>query len=583
MPPLAAMFFPFGGCRLFCAEREAGAAEPILALARSPGGEWLAALTASSLCVWSARQHRAALGHYPRHPASLESDGSNMQLCWHPEGHVLAVSTTKSFVYMYQVQAAAGDADSMSAEECARLVQGQFRVSISLTQKVQAAGQEGAATGAIAAGAASFWLGVAGGVLLAIEWTVQDPRPKKLFLPSEEGAAGGEQRRADVAAVCCSAALDLVVGLDSAGRAGYAFGAEGRSGAAAGEGAGEAAAVRALPLAEPGSALAVNSAQRRLCVGCVSGAIEVFRVRDRVELHRTTGEVGAGGCTAERRLTLAPWGIGPAETGAVAALAWSDDGLGLAAAYARRASPALWSLSGCCCSVAAGGGQLPAASSAGASDEGEAPPGPAPHALAWAADGLALWTACSAGPGPSADQSAPLQRAGGLLAEIPLLQPCAGRGPAQTEPTRRCFHTHDRVLVLAQHNRVSTGLSPQPDEGDGEERRAVSSVQTEFGWRQWKVPQKYLQDNWPVRHVSSSADGAHLAVSGAHGLTMLDTRSKRWRVFGDVSQERELRCVGLAWYRHIVVVYALAETAPAEDNIWGDASQIAARADETAV
>ena len=64
--------------------------------------------------------------------------------------------------------------------------------------------------------------------------------------------------------------------------------------------------VEEVPLAEPGSALAVNSTQRRLCVGCVSGAIEVFRVRDRVELHRTTGEVGAGGCTAERRLTLAP-------------------------------------------------------------------------------------------------------------------------------------------------------------------------------------------------------------------------------------------------------------------------------------
>ena len=90
---------------------------------------------------------------------------------------------------------------------------------------------------------------------------------------------------------------------------------------------------------------------------------------------------------ALRRHTV--WILAAAATGAVAALAWSDDGLGLAAAYARRASPALWSLSGCCCSVAAGGGQLPAASSTGASDEGEAPPDPPPHALAWAADGLA--------------------------------------------------------------------------------------------------------------------------------------------------------------------------------------------------
>ena len=104
----------------------------------------LASLTASSLCVWSARQHRVVLGYYPRHQASLESDGSNVRLCWHPDSHTLAVSTSGSFVYLYQVQEASGGSagrqqQALSAEDCARLLQGQFRVSISLTQKVQAA------------------------------------------------------------------------------------------------------------------------------------------------------------------------------------------------------------------------------------------------------------------------------------------------------------------------------------------------------------------------------------------------------------------------------------------------------------
>jgi len=173
---------------------------------------------------------------------------------------------------------------------------------------------------------------------------------------------------------------------------------------------------------------------------------------------------------------------------------------------------------------------------------------------------LALWTAAS-GADTTEDR-------GGVLAETVLVQPAVGRGPCQNEATRRCFHTHDRIFVLTQHSFVATQpASSKPDE------RVVSAVETRFGWLQLQVPWKYLAENWPVRHVSSSADGSQLAVSGTYGLTLLDTRTKRWRVFGDVSQERELHCVGLAWFRHIVIVYAVMEAAPVEDNIWGDSGR----------
>ena len=553
------MYFPFGGSRIYAAEREADGGEPILALARSPDGAWLAALSASSLCVWSGRQHRVVLGHYPRHQASLESDGSNVQLCWHPDNHTLAVSTAGSFVYLYQIQEAASSAEgsgadggsggALSAEDCARLLQGQFRVSISLTQKVQAAVQEGAATGAIAAGSAYFWLGVARGVLLAIEWTVQDPTPRKLFLNTAAGADESGTDTAAVIAVCCSSELDLAVGLDVSGRVGYAFGAEQQSGAAV------ASAPLPLPEWEWGTALAVTSAQRRLCVGCASGALLIYQLRGRAGVAAVAA---AGDCVMERKLTLSPWGISPEESGAVAAIGWSDNGLGMGSLWESRASPSLWSLSGSCCTV-------PSAPMQAEVDPAAAVSGP--RALAWAADGLALWTAAS-GAETTDDR-------GGVLAETVLVQPDVGRGPCQNEATRRCFHTHDRIFVLTQHSFVATQPT-KPDE------RAVSAVKTRFGWLQVQVPWKYLSENWPVRHVSSSADGSQLAVSGTHGLTLLDTRTKRWRVFGDVSQERELHCVGLAWFRHIVIVYAVMETPPVEDNIWGDSSGHQAQAAATA-
>lgn len=53
-----------------------------------------------------------------------------------------------------------------------------------------------------------------------------------------------------------------------------------------------------------------------------------------------------------------------------------------------------------------------------------------------------------------------------------------------------------------------------------------------------RPPAAYLADNWPLRHAALSADGTDVAVAGARGLALYNRRSARWRLFGDVSQER---------------------------------------------
>lgn len=64
----------------------------------------------------------------------------------------------------------------------------------------------------------------------------------------------------------------------------------------------------------------------------------------------------------------------------------------------------------------------------------------------------------------------------------------------------------------------------------------------------------YILQNWPVLHVAASSDGMYLAVAGLHGLILYDIRLKRWRVFGDVTQEQQIQCRGLSWLGKIVVV-----------------------------
>jgi hypothetical protein len=73
MPP-----FAFGWTRVR-RPRDGGGDGPVLCLARAPAGEWLAAVTAGAVHVWSAGQHRVVLAEYRRAEGSLAEDGPNTQ------------------------------------------------------------------------------------------------------------------------------------------------------------------------------------------------------------------------------------------------------------------------------------------------------------------------------------------------------------------------------------------------------------------------------------------------------------------------------------------------------------------------
>lgn len=55
-----------------------------------------------------------------------------------------------------------------------------------------------------------------------------------------------------------------------------------------------------------------------------------------------------------------------------------------------------------------------------------------------------------------------------------------------------------------------------------------------------RLPAPYLTANWPLSHAALSSDGMDIAVAGRYGLALYSRRSARWRLFGDVSQEREI-------------------------------------------
>lgn len=72
-------------------------------------------------------------------------------------------------------------------------------------------------------------------------------------------------------------------------------------------------------------------------------------------------------------------------------------------------------------------------------------------------------------------------------------------------------------------------------------------------WAHVTIPPAYSV-NVPVQLVAQSPSGEHLAVAGKGGLALYNRPQRRWRLFGNVHQERDLHVAGLTWWGEEAVV-----------------------------
>ena len=98
-----------------------------------------------------------------------------------------------------------------------------------------------------------------------------------------------------------------------------------------------------------------------------------------------------------------------------------------------------------------------------------------------------------------------------------------------------CLQADDRLLVVSE----AAGGSPSslfgPDTADPQQQAGPR-----LGVQHIRIPQQYIAARYPLTHASISPDGMDIAVAGTRGLGLYSRRSSRWRLFGDVSQEREI-------------------------------------------
>ncbi|XP_030290677.1 guanine nucleotide exchange factor subunit RIC1 [Sparus aurata] len=83
-------------------------------------------------------------------------------------------------------------------------------------------------------------------------------------------------------------------------------------------------------------------------------------------------------------------------------------------------------------------------------------------------------------------------------------------------------------------------------------------LSTLLGHKHWHVVQihsTYLESNWPIRFAAIDTAGQCMAVAGRRGFAHYSLFTRKWKLFGNITQEQNMTVTGgLAWWNDFVVV-----------------------------
>ena len=276
--------------------------------------------------------------------------------------------------------------------------------------------------------------------------------------------------------------------------------------------------------------VALSAPSALVAAGTATGCVLLFRLPEQ------------GGPPVQlRSLSLADWGHSPADTGAARSLAFSPCGGALACGYSLRGC-ALWSASGCRLAHLLPLPQPQAAHGAGVLDGGVA-------GLAWGAGGGSLLLCGASHAGALLEQA---------LARCPPQRRVVSLSPSPEAASLPLLGA-DCLLLVERDSPDSqpsdaAGADAAPPTSDDPAcgahacwAAAAASAAERLAIRRVRLPREYAASGWPLRLAAASPDGTHVACAGACGLAVFSVRSGGWRLFGDVAQERALRCASLAW------------------------------------
>ena len=74
-------------------------------------------------------------------------------------------------------------------------------------------------------------------------------------------------------------------------------------------------------------------------------------------------------------------------------------------------------------------------------------------------------------------------------------------------------------------------------------------------WQILNIPLTYISSNYPVKMSAIDPSGKYLAVAGTSGFTHYSFQTRKWKIFGNADQEKEIKITGgLLWWKDFICI-----------------------------
>eukprot|EP00795_Rhopilema_esculentum_P004641 gene4641-20920_t len=82
-----------------------------------------------------------------------------------------------------------------------------------------------------------------------------------------------------------------------------------------------------------------------------------------------------------------------------------------------------------------------------------------------------------------------------------------------------------------------------------------SSLFSNRHWQTIQVPSSYISANWPIRYSAIGWNGRDMAVAGKFGYAHYSLNTRKWKLFGNETQEKNVTCRGglTLWDEYLIV------------------------------
>lgn len=490
----------------------------------SRGGSVFMTLTRSSLMVWQTKPTLALAG-VQRSPQSMKSYGYNTALLLRPDALLVVVQTTLGYMIMYSITMDANTrVYQVALPEASRHHRKQSTDGYSHLRKpstVNAAATSGEGEG-IREVSIRFRMviridaGISRALALDDELVVATQKPAALQCIKWVAQSGVSQtstqlvarmpwlgRKTAVTEIIYDRPMNLTCWITNDG---HAYAVQRRHSSSIDPESPECLFQGFCfrePEAKDGHAVkvAINARFSLIAVGCASGHIDVYLVKD------YTGNI-----PLSHKIQLP---VGSATTGKLTTLTYSPDGYCLFAGYER--GWATWTVYGKPC---ANTFSIDRAQSE-ANDERWL------HGVR-----TAFWIGggCELALFPFADNR---------LYVLDIARNAATGCLTPANVSRGLLYSTDSIMIYKGHD--------VPD---------VTSLPSDISlWQTVQVPSQYLIQQWPIKSAAISSDGKYVAVAGRRGLAHFSVASGRWRTFDDPQAEQEFTVRGgMCWHYHILIV-----------------------------